>query len=130
VCSSDLLDPQAATYIRMVFACVAIVPIFLVLHSLHRKNLAAGKKPERNGTRSAGYSFALFGAICGPVLGVWLSLLAAKHAPVGVAQTLCGLSPVFILPLVPVVMKEHVSPRAIIAALLAVGGIGVIVFFG
>jgi len=61
---------------------------------------------------------------------VWLSLLAAKHAPVGVAQTLCGLSPVFILPLVPVVMKEHVSPRAIIAALLAVGGIGVIVFFG
>ena len=44
-------------------------------------------------------------AICGPVLGVWLSLVAAKNAPVGVAQTLCGLSPVFILPFVPFFME-------------------------
>jgi len=124
----DQLAPQAATFVRMCFACLAIVPIFIVLNTMHRKSVASGKPSSRNGRHSVGYTLALCGAICGPVLGVWLSLVAAKNAPVGVAQTLCGLSPVFILPLVPVVMKEHVSYRAIIAAVLAVGGIAVIVF--
>jgi len=114
--------------VRMFFACIAIVPIFLVLHVAHRKSVAKGKPSSRNGRQSIGYTLVLFGAICGPVLGVWLSLVAAKNAPVGVAQTLCGLSPVFILPFVPLVMKEHVSPRAIVAAIVAVGGIAVIVF--
>lgn len=122
------LGPQAATYIRMLFACAAIIPIFLILNGFHRKSLAKGVIPDRIGKKSAGYTLALFGAICGPVLGVWLSLIAAENAPVGVAQTLCGLSPVFILPFMPLVMKEHVSPRAILAALLAVGGVAIIVF--
>ncbi len=65
----------------------------------------------------------------GPFLGVWMSLVASDRAPLGVAQTLCGLSPVFILPFAALIHKERVSPRAVLGAVVAVGGSAVL-FFG
>ena len=76
----------------------------------------------------AGYLFASGGAVVGPFLGVWMSLVAADHAPIGVAQTLCSLTPVFLLPFAVVIHKERISSRAVIGALIAVGG-SVLLFF-
>ena len=71
---------------------------------------------------------AAFGAVAGPFLGVWMSLVAADKAAVGVAQTLCSLTPVFILPFAVMIHKERVSPRAALGAVIAVAGV-VLLFF-
>lgn len=67
------------------------------------------------------------GAITGPFLGVWLSLIAVQNTDVGVASALIGLTPIFLLPIAYVVFKESISRQAIAGTLIAV--IGTIVLF-
>ena len=70
----------------------------------------------------------LGGAMAGPFLGVWLSLIAVQGQRVGIASTLMAMSPIFMLPLVRLVYHENVSPRAIAGTILAVAGVAAIVF--
>ena len=72
----------------------------------------------------------LLGAIFGPVLGVWLSLVSVDRIDAGVAATLMSLSPVFILPVARIVEHEHIGLRAVLGAVLAVLGVGVLVASG
>lgn len=58
--------------------------------------------------------------------GFWLSLLALKHIDAAVAGTLNATSPLFILPLAKLLLKERTSLRAILGTALAVGGIGML----
>jgi drug/metabolite transporter (DMT)-like permease len=51
-----------------------------------------------------------------------MSLVASDRAPLGVAQTLCSLPPILILPVVVWVHKERVSARAVVGAVIAVAG--------
>jgi len=64
--------------------------------------------------------------VTGPYLGVWLSLIACDRAPLGVAQTLLTLSPVFIIPATAIMHRERISLRTAIGALIAVGGAAVL----
>lgn len=66
------------------------------------------------------------GAIVGPFIGVWMSLVAVQEAPVGIASTLMALTPVLLLPVSYYVFKEHVGIRAILGTVLAVAGTAVI----
>lgn len=61
-------------------------------------------------------------ALTGPVIGVWLSLIAVQQAPVGIASTLMALTPVFLLPIGYFVFNEKVSLQAIIGTAIAFGG--------
>ncbi|MBN1859098.1 DMT family transporter [Candidatus Bipolaricaulota bacterium] len=72
---------------------------------------------DRKATRAL-----LAGAFFGPFLGVTLSLIALRSAPVGIASTLMALVPVFLLPFSST--AEHKGPgiRAIAGTALAVGG--------
>ena len=116
------LDPQAATLLRMVFAALGMLPV-LALHTVReRRSRAKGVSSMRLGSRRAGLLFMALGAVVGPYLGVWMSLVASDRAPLGVAQTLCSLSPIFLLPVVAVIYKEEVSRRAMAGAFIAVGG--------
>jgi len=123
---AERLDPQAATFIRMIFAGLGMTPLFYLMRAREKKRAARGVGPARVGSRGAGLAFTLGGAVCGPVFGVWMSLVAADNAPVGIAQTLTSLPPVLLLPIVYFVYREHVSPRAVIGALVAVGGVAVL----
>ena len=114
------LDPQAATLVRMTFAALGTLPIVAVYSLRLRANPLAWK--YRAGDLKTGMIFAATGACTGPFLGVWMSLVASDNAPLGVAQTLCSLVPVFILPVVVVVHKERVTLRAVIGAVVAVLG--------
>ena len=58
----------------------------------------------------------------------WLSLVAIAHSPLGIAQTLLSLSPVMILPFVGFLYKEKLTRAAVLGAVVAVGGAGVISF--
>lgn len=116
------LTPQAATFVRMIFGGLGMAPI-LLFYWLHRKSPSRDRaRGNRIGSRNVGYAFTVMGAVVGPYLGVWMSLTAMDHIPLGIAQTLCSLSPVLILPVVAVIYKERVTRRAVLGAGLAVAG--------
>jgi drug/metabolite transporter (DMT)-like permease len=68
----------------------------------------------------------LAGAIAGPFVGVWLSLVAVKLIPVGIASTLMALTPVFVLIPSHFLFKERVSLRGILGTAAAVAGVVII----
>ncbi len=114
-----VLDPLPATLIRMAWATVA-----LVLLTTITGRLPATLAKLRN---RAAWPALGTGIVIGPVLGVWLSLVAIKNAEAGVAQALIGTTPITIL--VPSWLAYHDRPRpvAIAGALVAVLG-GVLLF--
>ncbi|MCK6485691.1 MAG: DMT family transporter [Phycisphaerae bacterium] len=120
------LPPQTATLVRMSFAAVGMLPVLLIHGLRERKRRAAGVIVTRTGSPAAGWAFAACGCVVGPYLGVWMSLVAGDRAPIGVAQTLCSLTPVFILPLAHLIHREHITPRAALGALAAVAGCGLL----
>jgi drug/metabolite transporter (DMT)-like permease len=61
-------------------------------------------------------------AFTGPVLGVWFSLIAVKHAPVGIASTLMSLTPIFLMPIAFFVFKDRITIQAIIGTIVAFAG--------
>jgi len=72
---------------------------------------------DRKATRAM-----LGGAFFGPFLGVTLSLIALRSAPVGIASTLMALVPVFLLPFAGSPGRRRPSVPAIAGTALAVGG--------
>jgi drug/metabolite transporter (DMT)-like permease len=76
------------------------------------------------------WSAKLIGAITlsslgGTFLGLWLQQISLKFIPVGIAQTLTGTSPLFVLP-IAAALGEKISPRAILGVLLAMLGISLL----
>jgi drug/metabolite transporter (DMT)-like permease len=120
------LAPQTATLIRMFFAGLFVIPTVPWLVTRSRARLATLPAPDARGVRRAGYFFTFCGSLVGPFLGVWMSLVASDRAPLGIAQTLCSLPPVFILPFVILIHGERVSPRAALGACIAVAGTAVL----
>lgn len=83
--------------------------------------------------RDAGHDGKLWGIVIlaifmGTYLGVWLQQIAIKYAQVGTAQTLLATSQLFILPLAAL-RGERISPRAIIGAVIALGGVALLFHF-
>lgn len=120
------LNPQAATLIRMFFAGVFVLPTVAWLVARHRLVHPLRNEAADRGRRLAGYLFALCGATVGPFLGVWMSLIASDRSSLAVAQTTMSLAPVFILPWVVLIHKERLSRRAVLGALVAVGGVALL----
>jgi len=66
------------------------------------------------------------GAFIGPVLGVTSSLLAIQYVEIGIASTLNSLTPVIILPISYLLLKEKVGWQAIVGTLLAIAGVAIL----
>ena len=64
----------------------------------------------------------LAGTMTGPILGVWLSLVAVQNAPVGIASTLMALTPIFLLPVATVFFHEQITGRAVAGTVVAFAG--------
>ncbi len=121
------LDPQAATLVRMVFGTLGVMPI-LAIDEWRRRRIASAA-PSPPGRTALAYLLSACGAVTGPYFGVWLSLVAINSVPLGVAQTLCSLQPVLILPFAAWLLKESIGWRAVLGAAIAVGG-SAILFLG
>lgn len=61
-------------------------------------------------------------AFAGTYLGIWLQQTALKYTATGIAQALTATSPLFIIP-IAMATGEAVSLRAMLGALIALGGI-------
>jgi len=115
---SDGADPLPATFIRMITAAAGIW-----LFSLFRGEIGrtAGKLKDRRALL-----FAVGGTVCGPFLGVWLSLVAVNNTEAGIAAAIMATVPVMVIPLVIIIYKEKVSIRAFIGAIIAAGGVALL----
>ncbi|MBW6473395.1 MAG: DMT family transporter [Anaerolineaceae bacterium] len=71
------------------------------------------------------FRFAFAGAMVGPFLGVWLSLIAVQFAKVGIASTLMALTPIFHLP-IGTILKEKITKQAMIGTFIAMVGVAII----
>lgn len=118
------LDPQAATLIRVIFAAGFMLPFVFLGRGKRPPDRMNGSKARVSSHLVAGLAFAAIGTVTGPYLGVWMSLVATDRAPLGIAQTLCSLTPIFVLPAVRIIYGEAIGPRAVLGACVAVGGVG------
>ncbi len=112
------LNPLSATLIRLLAATI-FVWVFIVI---------IGKLPEvlKSIKDKLGMKATFGGAIFGPFLGVWLSMVAVTYAVAGVAQTLMSLMPVMVIPFVWVLYKQKTSLRGIFGALIALIGVAIL----
>jgi drug/metabolite transporter (DMT)-like permease len=70
--------------------------------------------------------YVLGGAILGPFLGVWLSLIAVQYTEVGVASTLMSLAPIFLLPVGRILFHEQIGWKAIGGTVIALMGVAIL----
>jgi len=120
--AQEHLAPQSATLVRMIFAALGMIPLLWIRGLREQRRRRVGLTVDPTASSQSGYGFAFCGAIVGPYLGVWMSLIATDRAPVGVAQTLCSLPPVLILPFAAWLYKEPITLRTVIGAVVAIAG--------
>ena len=113
------LDPFPASFIRMLTS-MAMIWLFAGM----RRQFVPTVRAMRNGKAMA---LSLGGAIMGPFLGVWMSLVAVRTINAGVAATLNAMTPIFVIPVVMFYYKEKVSLRAFLGALVAVSGVALLI---
>ncbi len=117
----DSIAPLPATLIRMVAAAIAVWILALFGNDL--KNSASIFKNQK------ALLFTMGGAVCGPFMGVWMSLTAVKYTATGIASAIMSITPILVIPMIIIFYKEKVTLRAVLGAVLAVAGV-VMLFYG
>ncbi len=112
------IPPMEASFIRMLVSLIAIWTLAAVRGQLKETILALKNK------KAMGY--AVGGAIFGPFMGVWMSLVAVKYIAAGIASTLNSTTPIWLLPLTRIVHKEKLSLRIVTGTIVAVGGVALL----
>ena len=114
------LDAFASTQIRAIAAFVC----FILYFTLTRKwgNVVSAVRDTR------ALVFTATGSVIGPFIGVSLSLMVLRYLTAGIASTFLSLTPICIIPFSIYIHKEHVSMRAFVGAVIAVGGIWLLMY--
>jgi len=148
------LDPWSASLTRITFGMLAIWTLAMIrragrsaavrIEEPHLDSLETPLRVQRplvgrnRDSASARFStatpsdrrFAMMmlaiGAVLGPVVGVWCSLVAVDRTAAGVAFTMMSLTPIFMLPLAIWIEGERLSLRAVVGAVIAVAGVAIL----
>ena len=86
---------------------------------LPRQRLSDLLRPLRDRKGTAALAVAIF---MGPYVSVWISLIAIKRAPAGVAQALLGLVPIFVIGPAWLVYRDRPAPLSLVGVVVAVAG--------
>ena len=113
------VSPLLATLIRMSGATAAMWSVTLFLRKI--KNPVHLFKADYTALKQM-----LLAVVFGPVLGVTLSLVAIKYTETGIAATLIATVPVVMIPFLIVIEKEWPTWRAVLGAVITVGGIAML----
>ncbi len=108
------LEPLSATVVRMTAGAVGGA----VLGALSGR-LAAPLRVLRDGRALRA---TLIGTLFGPVLGVWMSAVAVRHAETGIASTLMSLAPVVMIPLARIAYGARPGRLGVLGSLTAAAG--------
>jgi drug/metabolite transporter (DMT)-like permease len=111
----DGYDPFAATQIRVITGFIGFTAIFSVLGRWNRLMPAIKNMPAMKSLT--------IGAFFGPFLGVSFSLLAVRYTSSGIAATIMSIVPVLIIPFSIFMFREKITPREILGAFIAIGGV-------
>lgn len=112
-------DAFVASQVRVL---VGVVGFLVVITAMRR-----WPKVRASFSNKQGLKFTALGSFTGPFLGVGLAMVAFKYIPVGVASTLTATVPIFILAPAALFLKEKITFREVIGAVVAV--LGILVFF-
>ncbi len=115
----DMLMPFAATLIR----CAVALAGFVVMYSIAR---AAGKESHTLSLYFQNrriFGLATLSTICGPFIGVALSLAATLFTSTGITQTIMSLVPVLILYPSHLLFKTKITPTEVVGAIISVCGV-------
>lgn len=112
------LPTVQATWIRLFSGAIGLGAWGLV-----RGELGAWTAPFHKGMMLIKVVAVVLVVVAG---GFWLSLVALKNVDASVAGPLNSTGPVFILPMAAVLLKEKLSLRAVLGAIVAVGGVALI----
>ena len=112
------IDPLLATIVRM---CAATIGMQVIV-SVQRRPFAMVKILRNRKALIA----AWIGVVCGPVVGVWMSMVGAAHAQnTGVASALMATTPILMLPVAIWFYKPRVGLLGMLGTILAVFGVAV-----
>lgn len=104
----------SATQIRIIAGLIGFTLLLFHLKAWGQFFAAFKHKPAM--------SMTTIGAVFGPFLGVYLSLLAVQYTTTGQASTIIAIVPVLIIPFSILLYKEKVNMREIFGAVVAVAG--------
>ncbi len=105
----------ASTHIRVIAGSIGFVVLITIVKRWGRVNYAV-----RNGSAM---KFMTLGAVFGPFVGVYFSLLSLKYTSVGIASTIMATIPVIIIPPAILLSKEKVTVKEVIGATITVAGV-------
>lgn len=108
-----------ATFIRIITAVIIMLPIGILA-----KRYKNPFKLFANDLKAFGQTMT--GTILGPYLGITFSLLAIEYAKIGIAATIMATVPIIMLPIAKYLFREEISWRAVIGAIMAVGGVAIL----
>jgi drug/metabolite transporter (DMT)-like permease len=113
------VNPLFGTLIRMAAGTAWILVSQALRGGLAESKAALADRP--------GMWLTLGGTITGPVLGVWMSLVALDHsAKSAIPSTILATSPLFVIPLVRVVHGTPITVRAVVGSVVAIGGVALL----
>jgi len=107
-------DPVAATQIRALFG---LLSFGILITALRRWN-----KLGQAFTHTSAMKSVTVGAFFGPFIGVALGLFAIQQTKTGIASTLMGLVPIFIIVPSAIMFKEKIRPQQVIGAVISIAG--------
>lgn len=97
---------------------VAVVIIWLV--AIVKRQVITTYRTLRERPRA--FMLLSGGTVLGPVLGVWLSLVAVQNTNIGMASTLSSITPIFLIPISYFMFKERVTKQAVLGTIIAFVG--------
>ncbi|KJR47712.1 hypothetical protein UF75_1912 [Desulfosporosinus sp. I2] len=111
-------NPVAATQIRIIAAIFGFAVVITV--SKNWENVYIALKDSKAMKNIS------IGSFFGPFIGVSLSLLAVQHAPTGIVSTIMSITPILIIPVSILFLKERVFPKEIIGAFISLIGVSLL----
>lgn len=112
------LNPFEATQIRIIAAVLGFI-IVISFKKEWRKVFVSFKDRKA-------ISWTGIGAFFGPFIGVSFSLLAIKYISTGIVSTITSISPILIIPISIIFLKEKVTLKEIIGALISIIGVALL----
>jgi drug/metabolite transporter (DMT)-like permease len=114
------VSAMEGTFLRLFFGFAGMLVV-----GLARREVQSWLAPLRQAGLGWRFLLAVFVVTFG---GFWLSLDAIKRLDVSVANTLLATEPVFALPLAVIWLREHATGAAVVGAIVALCGAGILAF--